>query len=71
MIAVPLSDPASRLLVPARDAAQMLSISERTLWSLTAPRGPLPPVRIGARVLYSTETLRSWIAAQTQSASNA
>lgn len=60
-----------RLLVPARDAARMLSVSERTLYSMTAPRGPIAPVRIGRadsgnpRVLYSVERLREWIADQT------
>jgi hypothetical protein len=53
-----------RLLVPARDAARLISVSERTLYSLTAPRGPIVPVRVGTRVLYSPETLRAWIALQ-------
>ena len=59
-----------RLLIPARDAARMLSVSERTLYSMTSPRGPIAPVRIGRadsgnpRVLYSVEMLRAWIAAQ-------
>ena len=55
------------LLVAARDAARMLSVSERTLWTITAPRGSLMPVRIGARCLYSPDVLRSWIAEQTAS----
>lgn len=65
-----------RLLIPGRDAARMLGgISERTLYAMTAPRGPIASVRIGRadsgnpRVLYSVETLRAWIAAQTASAS--
>lgn len=53
-----------RLLVSAHDAARMLNISERTLWSVTTPRGTLVCVRIGSRVLYSPESLRSWIAAK-------
>ena len=53
-----------RLLIPARDAAKALSISERTLWGLTAPRGPIPCVRLGGRVLYSPEALCRWIAGQ-------
>ena len=58
-----------RLLIPARDAARMMSVSERHLWSVTHPRGSLMPVRIGARCLYSPDTLREWIAAQTASSS--
>ena len=59
------SPPGEQLLIPARDAARMLSISDRTLWSITHPRGSLMPVRIGARCLYSPETLRKWISSQT------
>ena len=64
------------LLIPARQAARMLSVSERTLFAMTAPRGPIVSVRIGRadsgnpRVLYSVERLREWIAAQTASTSN-
>jgi hypothetical protein len=61
------------LLIPSRDAARMLSVSERTLFAMTAPRGPIVAVRIGRtesknpRVLYSVETLKAWIASQTGS----
>ena len=58
----PLS--ADVLLIAARDAARLLAVSERTLWSITAPRGSLPCVRIGARVLYSRSALVEWIAAE-------
>ena len=58
-----------RLLIPAREAARMMSVSDRHLWGVTHPRGSLVPVRIGARCLYSPETLRAWIAAQTASTS--
>jgi excisionase family DNA binding protein len=53
-----------RLLLPIREAARILSVSERTLYAMTAPRGPIRPVRIGTRVLYSRETLRQWIVDQ-------
>ena len=54
------------LLISARDAARLLSVSERTLWAWTSPRGTLACVRRpgSGRVLYSVETLRAWIAAQ-------
>lgn len=52
-------------------AAKALSISERTLWSLTTPRGPIPCVRVGAgerqTVLYPVETLRAWLTQQLNS----
>ena len=53
-----------KLLLSAREAAKAPSICERTLWTLTQPRGSLPAVRIGARVLYSTAALQQWIDAQ-------
>ena len=45
-----------QLLKPA-DAAQLLAISERTLWTLTK-EGKIPCVRLGRSVRYSVEDLR-------------
>jgi len=59
------SDPSrpEPLAVDAREAARLLSISERSLWSLTSPRGPIPCVRMGARsVRYSVHAIRAWLA---------
>lgn len=53
-----------RLLLPAREAAAALSICEKTLWSHTQPRGTIPCVKIGARVLYDPRDLQRWIDAQ-------
>jgi excisionase family DNA binding protein len=52
------------LLVTSREAARCLGISSRTLWSLTAPRGPIPVVRIGRSVRYAPTDLRAWIEQQ-------
>lgn len=49
------------LLVGIREAARLLSVSERTLWKLTAPRGPIPVVRLGKAVRYSVDDLREWL----------
>ena len=46
-----------------REAAAMLSISERTLYERTAPRGPIQPVRCGRRVLYNVVELERYIMA--------
>ncbi|NMC21106.1 MAG: helix-turn-helix domain-containing protein [Thermogutta sp.] len=54
-----------KLLIGSREAARMLSISERTLWRLvfeTADR-PLPHIRVGRRVLFSKTDLEEWIRA--------
>ena len=52
-----------RLAVDVRAAAALLSISERTLFSLTKS-GAIPCVRIGRSVRYSIESLRGWLAQQ-------
>ena len=56
-----------KLLLTAREAARLLSITERTLYALTMPRGPIPVVRIGPRgVRFSADAIRRWIAKQEQ-----
>ena len=50
---------APALLVDAREAARLLGISTRTLWTLT-DRGDIPAVKIHRRVLYRIETLRQY-----------
>jgi excisionase family DNA binding protein len=54
---------ASALLLTVPQAAKALSISPRSLWSLTK-RGAIPCVRIGRAVRYDPADLRSWIASQ-------
>ena len=46
-----------QVLLTARDAAKRLNISDRMLWSMSAPNGPIPTVRMGRRVLYSVRDL--------------
>lgn len=48
-----------RLLVDALEAARLLMISTRTLWTLTRS-GQLPAVRIGRAVRYRPESLRKY-----------
>lgn len=50
------------ILMNTREAARALSISERKLWDLTAPRGPIPSVKLGRSVRYRPEDLRDWAA---------
>jgi hypothetical protein len=53
------------LALRPREAARALGISTRTLWGLTAPRGPIPCVRVGEgrrkTVLYPLDDLRVWL----------
>ena len=53
-----------KLLLSAREAAAALGICEKSLWNFTVPRGTIPSTRIGARVLYSHNSLKKWAAEQ-------
>jgi hypothetical protein len=55
-----------RLLLNAIEASKALGICQKTLWANTCPRGRIPCVRIGKRVLYSVADLQRWIGEQTQ-----
>lgn len=56
----------AKLLLTPREAADTLSICEKSLWSLTVPRGPIKCVRLGRSVRYSSDALREFIAQQSQ-----
>lgn len=60
------------LALRPREAAKALGISERTLWGLTTPRGPIPCVRIGQgkrqTVLYPVVELQAWLRRQADEA---
>lgn len=61
---MPANAPPVALLLDAREAAQALSVCERTLRDL-AKRGEIHPVRIGRRcVRYSVADLQAWIERQ-------
>lgn len=51
------------LLLSIREAARLLGVCERTIWTLTKER-QLPHVRIGRRVLFSRKALHDWITQQ-------
>jgi len=51
----------TKILLTAADAAKALSISARSLWTLTH-RGEIPCVRIGRSVRYSVADLQAWVA---------
>jgi len=68
---VPANTPTPLALRP-RDAAKALGISPRTLWGLTAPRGPIPCLRVGQgkrqTVLYPVADLQTWLSRQADAA---
>lgn len=49
-----------RSLLTAKEAAEVLAISTRTLWTMTNA-GEIPCVRIGRAVRYDPEDLSRWI----------
>jgi hypothetical protein len=53
------------LALRPREAAKAIGVSPRTLWGLTAPRGPIPCLRLGhgtrKTVLYPVDQLREWL----------
>ena len=69
---IPLDAPQSsepdRLTVSRSEAARMLGISERLLWTLTN-RKEVPHLRIGTRVLYPVRSLQQWLESRTTSTS--
>jgi hypothetical protein len=57
------TDPATPapLAIRAMEAARLLSISERTLFALSQPRGPIPCIRLNRSVRYSVDALRRYV----------
>lgn len=57
-----------KLLLTPREAAGALGVSERTLWSLTSPRGPIRCFRVSRRAIrYAIGDLQTWIESGLQS----
>jgi excisionase family DNA binding protein len=59
--------PIAPLLVDRREAARLLSLSERTIFTLTKS-GQLPSKRIGRNVRYSLGDLVAWLSQTTSAA---
>jgi excisionase family DNA binding protein len=58
-------DPTKQLTVNAKEAARILGISPRLLWTKTNCR-EIPHVRLGRRLLYPVAALTAWLAAKTE-----
>ena len=56
-----LSVEVEQILLTPRETAKVLSMSERTLYALTTPRGDIPVIRVGSNIVrYAVEDLREW-----------
>lgn len=49
------------LALSPRDAARALSMSEKGLWNITRPRGPIPAAKIGRLVRYDIRDLLAFL----------
>lgn len=58
--------PLRPLAVEARTAAALIGVSERTLFDLTDPRGPIVPVRVGIKRLFPVVELERWLREETE-----
>ena len=56
-----------KLTLRPHEAAKLLSISERTLFSWTKKEG-LPSIKVGRIILYSIPDLASWLESRKQGA---
>ena len=56
----PVANEAGLLLVRPPQAAEILAISPRSLWSMTAS-GEIPHIRLGRSVRYPLADLQEWI----------
>ena len=57
---MPGDTPTASIGIRSREAARLLGVSERTLWSW-AQKGLVPHRRIGRIVLFSPSELQRWI----------
>ena len=57
-------------LLSVKETAKALGISDRTLWTITQPRGPLACCKIGSRVMYSPRAIERFIEEQEGAANN-
>jgi len=53
-----------RLLLSVAETARALNLSRKKLWQITAPRGDLPCIKVGTRVLYPVGDIVAWIERQ-------
>jgi excisionase family DNA binding protein len=56
------------LSVGLEDAAKLIGISGRTLWTMV-DRGEVPHVKLGGRLLFRVESLDKWLEEREQASS--
>lgn len=53
--------PVATKLQNIREVAEQTGLCEKSIWNGTAPRGDLPCVKLGARILYRPADVAAWI----------
>ena len=48
-------------LLSIGETSHLLNLCEKTVWNHAAPRGTLPVVRIGSRLLFRRADIDAWI----------
>ena len=51
----------SAALLSIREASELLNLCEKSVWNHCCPRGSLPCVRLGSRLLFRREDIDRWI----------
>lgn len=51
-------------LLTAIEAADIIGVTTRTLWSYTSPRGPIPAMKFGNRLRYTRKSIEAYIEQQ-------
>lgn len=52
----------SAMLMRIDEVAKLLDVSERTVWALTQPRGPIRAIRVGKRsVRYAADDIQRYM----------
>lgn len=55
----------SDALLSICEVAELLACCEKTVWNRCCPRGDLPCVRIGSRLLFRRSDIDSWVESRT------
>lgn len=48
-------------LLTIREARQLLKLCEKSIWNHCCPRGDLPCVKLGSRLLFRREDINAWV----------
>lgn len=53
--------PVTGALLTIREASKLLNLCEKSIWNHCCPRGDLPCVKLGARLLFRRDDINAWV----------